>query len=252
MDKISKRKKDLENKQQKIYSKFKDDFNEVKYLVEFLQRQSKERMNIKSFWIGSYYLARNMWNTISNILEIQLWDLLMFFTTPEIQNLLNDKFTGDVNSLITNRRSGYAVDFSPGGDVNILNRSEAEILYNKRIKKLQINSKVIKGQVASSGFYKGIVRKVIPGDLDMLQDSIKNFKQGEILVTTMTQPNMMVIAQKAGAIVTDEGGITSHAAIIARELKIPCIVGCLHTMEILSDGDNIEVDAKNGIISLLE
>ncbi len=92
----------------------------------------------------------------------------------------------------------------------------------------------------------------MPGDLEMLKNSIKLFQKGEVLVTTMTQPNMMVIAQKAGAIVTDEGGITSHAAIVARELKIPCIVGCLHTMKILNNGDKIKVDANKSIIKKLK
>lgn len=90
----------------------------------------------------------------------------------------------------------------------------------------------------------------MPDDLEMLKNSIKLFQEEEVLVTTMTQPNMMVIAQKAGAIVTDEGGITSHAAIIARELKIPCIVGCLHAMEVLSDGEEIEVNANSGVVKV--
>jgi pyruvate, water dikinase len=62
---------------------------------------------------------------------------------------------------------------------------------------------------------------------------------------------MMVIANRAGAIVTDEGGITSHAAIISRELGIPCIVGCLHSMEVLNDGDMVEVDANNGVVKII-
>jgi len=58
----------------------------------------------------------------------------------------------------------------------------------------------------------------------------------------------MVLAQKAGAIITDEGGITSHAAIIARELGIPCVVGCLHAMTSLEDGEEVIVDAGEGKI----
>lgn len=91
---------------------------------------------------------------------------------------------------------------------------------------------------------------MVPGDLEMLKNSIRDFQQGEVLVTTMTQPNMMVIAKKAGAIVADEGGITSHAAVMARELNIPCIVGCLEAMTVLKDGDMVEVDADKGVVRI--
>ena len=57
-----------------------------------------------------------------------------------------------------------------------------------------------------------------------------------------------IFTEKAGAIVTDEGGLTSHAAIVSRELKIPCIVGTKIATKILKDGDIVEVDAKKGIV----
>ena len=58
--------------------------------------------------------------------------------------------------------------------------------------------------------------------------------------------------QKAAAIVTDEGGVTSHAAIVARELSVPCIVGTKKASKILKDGDKVEVDANIGIIRKLK
>jgi phosphoenolpyruvate synthase/pyruvate phosphate dikinase len=61
----------------------------------------------------------------------------------------------------------------------------------------------------------------------------------------------MPVLRKAGAIVTDEGGITSHAAIIARELKIPCIIGTKIATKVLEDGDLVEVDADNGTVRIL-
>ncbi len=59
---------------------------------------------------------------------------------------------------------------------------------------------------------------------------------------------MMSACEKAGAIVTDEGGLTSHAAIVSRELGIPCIVGSKSASHIFRDGDLIEVDAKCGVV----
>ena len=68
----------------------------------------------------------------------------------------------------------------------------------------------------------------------------------------MTRPELMPAVKKAKAIVTDEGGITCHAAIISRELKIPCIIGTKIATKILKDGDFVEVDANNGVIRVLE
>jgi pyruvate,water dikinase len=67
----------------------------------------------------------------------------------------------------------------------------------------------------------------------------------------MTQPEFLPAMKKAVAIITDEGGLTCHAAIVARELKRPCIIGTKNATKILRDGDYVEVDANNGIIKIL-
>lgn len=77
---------------------------------------------------------------------------------------------------------------------------------------------ILKGAGASPGRARGRVRVVPPNNLDV------EFKEGEILVTTMTNPSMVFLMAKARAIVTDIGGITSHPAIVSRELGIPCVV----------------------------
>ena len=73
-------------------------------------------------------------------------------------------------------------------------------------------------------------------------------KQGEILVTTMTSPDFIVAMKKAKGIVTDSGGITSHAAIVSRELKIPCIVGTEYATQTLKNGQKIRMDTRRGKI----
>ena len=77
---------------------------------------------------------------------------------------------------------------------------------------------------------------------------IPELKEGEILVTHMTTPDFVPAMRRAAAIVTDEGGVTCHAAIIARELKKPCVVGTKHATQIFKDGDMVEVDANAGIV----
>jgi len=68
----------------------------------------------------------------------------------------------------------------------------------------------------------------------------------------MTNPNMMVLAEKVGGIVTDEGGIACHAAIISRELDVPCVVGCKIALQVLKENEIIELDADDGIIKRIE
>ena len=79
-----------------------------------------------------------------------------------------------------------------------------------------------------------------------------NFKAGSILVTTMTSPDFAPLMKKAAAIVTDEGGITSHASIVSRELGIPCVIGTKIATETLESGDIIEVNANHGIVKIIK
>jgi phosphoenolpyruvate synthase/pyruvate phosphate dikinase len=247
-----KNKKELKRRQETIYKKLGDDKKEAQYLAILLQIQSVERMNIKSYWGGSYYLARNMWHKVASELDLGLWDILLYISPPETQQLLKGTYKGDLKKVLSLREKSYAINYEVGGEITMLEGKAADAMFKEKIHIDVEGITKIEGQAAALGKYTGKVRKVMPGDLEMLKSDIKNFKKGEVLVTSMTQPNMMVIAEKAGAIVADEGGITSHAAIIARELKIPCIVGCFFAMEALEDGDLVEVDANNSVVKILE
>jgi len=71
---------------------------------------------------------------------------------------------------------------------------------------------------------------------------------GDILVATMSTPDFLPAMRRAAAFVTDIGGVTSHAAIVARELKKPCIIGTKNATKVLKDGDMVEVDADKGTV----
>ncbi|EKE11287.1 MAG: hypothetical protein ACD_15C00111G0016 [uncultured bacterium] len=97
--------------------------------------------------------------------------------------------------------------------------------------------------------YGGIVR----GKVRILKNShIENFESGNIIVTSMTTPDFVPLIKKSSAIITDEGGIMCHAAIVARELRKPCIIGTKFATQVLKDGDLVEVDADNGVVRILE
>ncbi len=105
---------------------------------------------------------------------------------------------------------------------------------------------VIKGQTACKGSARGTVRIVnVPSDME-------RFSEGDVLVSISTNPSILPAMKKAVAIVTDEGGITCHAAIISRELGIPCVIGTKNATKVLHDGDLVEVKANHNVVVVLE
>ncbi|WP_231113800.1 pyruvate, water dikinase [Sulfurisphaera ohwakuensis] len=108
--------------------------------------------------------------------------------------------------------------------------------------KVSVGKVLTKGLPASPGIAYGKARVI----LDVKE--AKDFEKGDILVTKMTDPDWVPIMKIASAIVTDEGGMTSHAAIVSRELGIPAVVGTGNATKVIKDGEEITVDAIRGII----
>ena len=111
-------------------------------------------------------------------------------------------------------------------------------------KEIIFKQKQFKGLVAWGGFKKirGVVRIILD------EKDFSKFKKGEILVTDETDASFLPIMRLAKAIITNEGGILCHAAIVARELKKPCVTGAKIATQVLKDGDRVEIDAKEGIV----
>jgi pyruvate,water dikinase len=99
---------------------------------------------------------------------------------------------------------------------------------------------ILSGLAASPGVAAGVVKIV------QTMADLPKIKKGDILVTKMTNPDMVVTMQRAVAVITDEGGATAHAAIVSREMGIPCVVGTEKATEILKDGQIVTVDGTNG------
>ncbi|MCK4589840.1 MAG: hypothetical protein KAT77_05320 [Nanoarchaeota archaeon] len=120
---------------------------------------------------------------------------------------------------------------------------------DKQFEKLEIKKEsaqdVIKGAVASKGKVTGEVVIVLGSE------DFNKIKEGCILVANMTTPWYTPYMSKVKAIVTDEGGIGTHAAIISREFGIPCIIGTKVATQVLKDGDLVEVDAEKGVVRKL-
>ena len=115
-----------------------------------------------------------------------------------------------------------------------------KLLYGKN------EGKQLQGQTAYPGKVKGVVRIVLDPAME------NTFKEGEILVTGMTRPEYLSLVQKSAGFITDAGGILSHAAITARELKKPCVIGTETATKMLKNGDLVEIDAGAGIITIIK
>jgi phosphohistidine swiveling domain-containing protein len=103
--------------------------------------------------------------------------------------------------------------------------------------------KELKGMCAFPGKVRGKVRLI-----NTYNYKTATLDKGDILVSINSNPTYTPLIKKAGAIVTDEGGMGTHAAIVSRELGIPCIVGTKNATHVLKDGDMVEVDAEQGIV----
>jgi len=113
---------------------------------------------------------------------------------------------------------------------------------SSRSKQKATTNKILKGMVAYRGKISGTVKVI------MYPREQTKLKRGEILVSSMTTPDLLPAMERAAAFITDEGGITSHAAIIAREMKKPCIIGTKLATKYFKDGDKVFVDAEKGEI----
>lgn len=160
-------------------------------------------------------------------------------TVSEIINLPNKKVPTEI---LQQRVKGYGVFVINKKPVMIYG-NELDKIKKEIDKESSLTNQEIKGQIAFKGKIKGKVRIVFD------EKAMNEFQEGEILVTSTTTPNLMPAMKKASGFITDEGGITCHAAIVAREMKKPCIVGTGSATKILKDGNIIELDAEKSIIN---
>lgn len=219
----------------------KEDISTLKLLGKIAQLHDERK---KANMIANYWLIEYLKN-ISKRTDISI-SILKLASLWELVDLLNGKKI--FVEQITKRKRGCMRINIPGKEYWLTGREYKE--FKKKIDLLTIkkfNKNIVSGSIAYYGRIKGRARIV----LNVKKDG-ERLKKGDILITSMTRPEFMPLAKKAGAIITDEGGITSHAAIISRELKIPCIIGTKIATQVLKDGQLVEVDANKGIVKILK
>ncbi len=166
-----------------------------------------------------------------------------FMTSEEIKEAL---FSQKINKEEIRSRVKFSLYYTAKDTEIYYSGHEAEQIAKKYIQKID-NQKVVelKGQCGCRGQAKGAVRIV-----NVIRDMAK-MKKGDILVSISTQPDLLPAMKKAAAFVTDQGGVTSHAAIVAREMNVPCVIATRIATKVLKDGDLVEVDADKGIVRII-
>ncbi len=149
--------------------------------------------------------------------------------------------------LLLERIRAYCLVILDGRSVEVMSgaRMRSFLRRQRFVKSGDVGTRIIRGLTGSGGSARGrviIVRTV---------HNLGRVTHGSVLVAVTTNPDYVPAMRKAAAFITDEGGITSHAAIVARELKKPCIVGTKIATQMLKDGDMVEVDATRGVVKKL-
>lgn len=199
----------------------------------------------KEIFIANHYVDLFL-KEISRRKKINFSDLLFYWPNEIIKLLKNGAKVS--SKEIANRKKFALIHYYK--NVLTLKSGKNQINSIRPFLKKEINreSGTISGMVVSAGCGKiqGRVRILLtPRNLNKM-------KQGEILVAPMTSPEFIVAIKKAGAVITDEGGLTCHAAIVSRELGIPCLVGTKIATKVLKDGDLVEVNANHGLVRILK
>ena len=175
-------------------------------------------------------------------------DIMMFYSTVDMKNLLKNNTPLTENEL-EQRKKAYLLHYE-NGKITLLVGEEA-LKKKERLIPAVEDSPIIEGMIANRGKVTGRVKLVKSDDLREIVKIAKEVSNDHILVTGMTNPNMMVLIEKVKGIITDEGGMLCHASLISRELDIPCIIGCHTATQILQDDEPIELDAEEGIVRRL-
>jgi phosphohistidine swiveling domain-containing protein len=184
------------------------------------------------------YLAKKIGLTYDEFIEINFQELLDL--------LKKNKRAGAKFKKILRDRDKKSALLGFRGTVRILTGRAADDFYKKEIGEEKIKkSNLLKGQCASQGQAKG---KVV---IFRSEQDIPKITKGCIMVAAATVPSFVPAMEKAEGIITEMGGLLSHAAIVSRELGVPCVVGVSGAMKILKNGDRVEVNADKGIIKKL-
>lgn len=209
----------------------------IAHEIAFLKDERDDFRRKSSFTIQPLFnaLGERMGGlTLQEAANLLSTEVRTFFQTTQLPPV--EKIQERVDGYVLIRKNGSET-------IQIFSGSEADRMIQTELAHLEQHQEdAVQGTVGSPGTMTGPARLVIT------KHDLRKVEDGDVMIAVTTHPDFVPAMRRCAAIVTDEGGITSHAAIVSRELGIPCIVGTMHATSILKDGDQVFVDAEKGIV----
>ena len=217
--------------------------NELKKQIEFV----RWFMYLRTESVDNLMLLNKAYKPVIEFIAGHLnmsSNFVLNMTYKEIIDSLKGLPTTGKDIIINRTKKGYAYFIGPENSVlttgEDIEKLEQSFIGNKP----EIYIKELKGQIAFKGKIQGIARVILD------RRKAYELKEGEILVTAMTAPDFVPAMKLSSGIITNEGGILCHAAIMSRELRKPCIIGTKIATDVIKTGQIITLDADKGVIYL--
>lgn len=217
-----------------------------------LSEQVTNRLNFFN-WVTTYRDDRKKYNQISNYILIQLIERMAVECSIDIE-LLKYAMPNELAKIVE-KDANVMTELTQRADVGLIVFADRETplevvsgtIAREYFELLEatVSGAELRGTVASPG------KVTAPVKIILNQNDFAKMEAGDVIVASMTRPEYVPIMKKASAIVTDEGGITCHAAIVSRELNIPCITGTQTATRMLQDGDMVIVNADHGLVKIV-
>lgn len=240
--------KRIKNEKRKIIQKFRISPKVVKLCKEIAELgYVRLCLRVQGWMLITYVLTNELFSQLPQHVP---------YTTRQIEctrlKELTKIFKGDYSLSKRELDSRYELAF-----FGLLQRKEvfwhgeqAKRMIKKLIAPIDGSMKVLRGQIGWRGSVRGRAY-VFKWNTKNLARDIKKMPWGGILVAGQTRPQLMPAIKKASAIITDEGGVLSHAAIVSREIRKPSVIGTKFATHVLKTGDLVEVDANRGFVRII-
>ncbi|MDB5238306.1 MAG: atp-grasp fold subdomain 1 [Candidatus Kaiserbacteria bacterium] len=218
-----------------------------------LEYAEKEKNVLREEFSALFFDTSKNFLGVLRRLAVQLGiepDDISWYFGPELARAFEGTFLS--KDELQARQRSYVYLLDTDGTSTMLVGDEADTYIEAFEAKQDVSAALeLRGQCASKGpVVRGVVRIINSDYIDFstTQRKMDAMNEGDVLVSPTTAPDLMPALRKAAAIVTDTGGMLSHAALTARELGKPCVVGTKIASRVLKDGDMVEVDAEKGTV----
>jgi len=257
--KFSEELKQLEQQQEKIKQK-EEIFNKNKENKDYQIAERSGQMLLNRITMQTYILSILYYNEhivakLGEFYKLQYGDLLAYSFEDLLELVLKGKKKEE--TIIQERRKGLLAMLTHEG-MFIFQGEEARTKIKELLESRTNEIKTAKGVTGKVASWPDKSVKTIRGRAFVLSTAFdadkieKIFEENSILLATQTHPSLVPLMTRASAIVTDEGGLTCHAAIVSRELNKPCIIGTKIATKIIKNKDIIELDLSTGSVKILE